>query len=153
MSLKSTETLVRTAIKAGLIGPGARSSLLQGLPLGFVYSLPTVSRPIDQLRFDLLELGRTPRLIGLDVPPLLVWLDNAIDGAMRRGSRDAAMVFAREADRLAGGDSRTEQVAKSPDRSSPQVRSPQEGALAAVEKARAALDAAVDHLNEFGGDE
>ncbi|MCA9541664.1 MAG: toll/interleukin-1 receptor domain-containing protein [Myxococcales bacterium] len=72
-----TERLVELAISAGLIGAENRRLLLENLPLGFVYSLPTVSRPLDQLRFDLMELARTPRLIGLEDPPLAIWLDNA----------------------------------------------------------------------------
>lgn len=76
-SLHDTEEIVRRALSADLIGPSKRRLLLDGLPMGFVYSLPTVSRPIDQLRFDLMELSRTPRLIGLSEPPLAIWLRNA----------------------------------------------------------------------------
>ena len=77
MSLRDTEALVRFAIDNGLVGPEMRRELLKGLPMGFIYSLPTVSRPIDQLRFDLMELTRTPRLIGLSEPPLEIWKRNA----------------------------------------------------------------------------
>lgn len=77
MSLRDMEDIIKAAISDGLTDEGSRRRLLHGLPMGFVYSLPTVSRPIDQLRFDLMELGRTPRLIGLADPPLVVWLRNA----------------------------------------------------------------------------
>lgn len=77
MSLRGMEDVVSAAISDGLMGEGSRRRLLHGLPMGFVYSLPTVSRPIDQLRLDLMELGRTPRLRGLAEPPLVVWLRNA----------------------------------------------------------------------------
>lgn len=95
------EDLVRLAMQCDLIGSDSRRILLHGLPSGFVYSLPTVSRPMDQLRFDLMELQRTPRLIGLDRPPLVVWLDNAATHCVTRGDADSARVFARAADDIA----------------------------------------------------
>ncbi len=100
MPLGDLEDLVRTALECGLIGPEARRTLMRGLPMGFVYSLPTVSRPIDQLRFDLMELERTPRLIGLDRPPLAVWLSNAADKTATEGKADAARIFAARADAI-----------------------------------------------------
>lgn len=100
MPLGDLEDLVRTALECGLIGPEARRTLMRGLPMGFVYSLPTVSRPIDQLRFDLMELERTPRLIGLDRPPLAVWLSNAADKTATEGKVDAARLFAQRADAI-----------------------------------------------------
>lgn len=100
MPLGDLEDLVRTALDCGLIGPEARRTLMRGLPMGFVYSLPTVSRPIDQLRFDLMELERTPRLIGLDRPPLAVWLSNAADKTATEGKADAARLFAARADAI-----------------------------------------------------
>lgn len=96
----SLEDVVRAALQAGLVGSELRQLLLAGLPPGFVYSLPTVSRPIDQLRFDLMELQRTPRLIGLDRPPLMIWLDNAI---RLSGPRVEANEFRRLRDGLFGG--------------------------------------------------
>lgn len=103
MALRDTEQIVQHALAAGLVGPDKRRLLLDGLPMGFIYSLPTVSRPIDQLRFDLMELSRTPRLIGLPEPPLAVWLQNAIELTKVRWP-DTAEVFAEAADRLLGGD-------------------------------------------------
>ena len=47
--LADIEEVVQQALAAGLVGPEKRRLLLHGLPMGFVYSLPTVSRPIDQL--------------------------------------------------------------------------------------------------------
>lgn len=73
------ESLIEVMAEAGFIDPTLRPLLLAGLPAGFVYSLPTVGRPIDQMRFDLMELRRTPALVGLDRSPLDVWLDNASD--------------------------------------------------------------------------
>ncbi|MGB0972677.1 MAG: hypothetical protein ACPGVG_17230 [Mycobacterium sp.] len=73
------EDIVQRAIKAGLIGDKVRRKLLKGLPIGFVCSLPVVSRPIDQLRFDLMGVSRVPRLVGLESAPLDVWLRNAAD--------------------------------------------------------------------------
>lgn len=110
MSLSEMETLVRLALEVGLIGSERRRQLLGGLPMGFVYSLPTVSRPIDQLRFDLMELERTPRLIGLDRPPLAVWLSNAAEICATEGRTDAARRFADAAARVEGGRSAVEQV-------------------------------------------
>lgn len=110
MALRDTENIVRAALDAGLIGGEDRRLLLEGLPMGFVYSLPTVSRPIDQLRFDLMELTRTPRLIGLDRAPLAVWLENAVTMALGRDNAAAAAAFAAEADRLLGGDANRRRV-------------------------------------------
>lgn len=89
------EKLVRLALDCGLTGPDKRRQLMDGLPSGFVYRLPTVSRPIDQLRFDLIALDQ-PRLNGVDRfdrSPLAVWLDNA---AMMCAGKypDQAQVFA-----------------------------------------------------------
>lgn len=102
------EDVVRLVIQSD---PGAerRRLLLDGLPVGFIYSLPTVSRPIDQLRFDLMALERTPRLVGLDRPPLRVWLDNAI---ALMGATPAAQALARYGNALFG-DSRGNDI--SPD--------------------------------------
>lgn len=100
-SRERLEDLVRLAIQCDLVGAERRRALLDGLPAGFVYSLPTVSRPIDQLRFDLMELQRTPRLIGLDRPPLVMWLTNAAETCATGGLADAARTFAREADAIA----------------------------------------------------
>jgi hypothetical protein len=145
------EEIVRAALDVGLIGPGARRKLLKGLPMGFVYSLPTVSRPIDQLRFDLMEIGRASRLIGLDKPPMAVWLENAVGEAMSRQKKAEALVFAQEADRLLGGTKNVDRVTKSTTQDDGLADSPKIQALAAVETARAALDAAVNHLNEVEG--
>jgi len=109
MSLRDTEEVVQHALRAGLIGTEKRRLLLEGLPLGFVYSLPTVSRPIDQLRFDLMELSRTPRLIGLARPPLAVWLENAVTLAIPVDP-GAALCFARATDALLGGDTKTREI-------------------------------------------
>lgn len=98
------EDVVRAVLQAGLVGPERRSLLMAGLPPGFVASLPIASRPLDQLRFDLMELQRTPRLIGVARPPLMIWFENAIllsppehadelrrlrDGLIRGGSSPA----------------------------------------------------------------
>lgn len=101
MALRDMEDIVQRALTVGLVGPDKRRQLLHGLPMGFVYSLPTVSRPIDQLRFDLMELGRTPRLIGLADPPLAVWLRNAATVAQGQFP-DAAVFFAQKASDLDG---------------------------------------------------
>lgn len=98
-SRTDTEEIVQHALRADLIGPAKRTLLLDGLPMGFVYSLPTVSRPIDQLRFDLMELARTPRLIGLADPPLAIWLRNA---AKLSRPRTEASFFDRAASALDG---------------------------------------------------
>lgn len=105
MALSDLENIVHHAMACGLVGPEKRRQLLEGLPMGFVYSLPTVSRPIDQLRFDLMELNRTPRLIGLDAPPLAVWLKNAAQIAATTSGEQTARFFAARADALyaAGG--------------------------------------------------
>lgn len=100
MALSDLENIVHHAMACGLVGPEKRRQLLDGLPMGFVYSLPTVSRPIDQLRFDLMELNRTPRLIGLDAPPLAVWLKNAAQIAATTGDERTARFFAGRADVL-----------------------------------------------------
>ncbi|MEZ4434382.1 MAG: TIR domain-containing protein [bacterium] len=100
-SRERLEDLVRLAIQCDLVGAERRRALLDGLPTGFIYSLPTVSRPIDQLRFDLMELQRTPRLIGLDRPPLVVWLINAAETCATSGHADAARTFAQAADAIA----------------------------------------------------
>jgi len=110
MSLRDTEQIVQRALEAGLVGPEARRQLLHGLPMGFVYSLPTVSRPIDQLRFDLMELARTPRLIGLGKAPMAVWLENAVELALTRQHPEAARLFARQADQRVGGDANIRRV-------------------------------------------
>ncbi len=102
MALRETDDIVQRALTLGLVGPEKRRLLLEGLPMGFVYSLPTVSRPIDQLRFDLMELGRTPRLIGLAGPPLAVWLRNAATIAQDLARGDDAMFFAQKASALDG---------------------------------------------------
>lgn len=98
--LQNMEKLVRLALDCGVTGPAMRMKLMDGLPRGFVYSLPTVSRPIDQLRFDLMELERTPRLIGLDRPPLAVWLENAAMICATEGFTEQAQVFAETADQV-----------------------------------------------------
>lgn len=98
-SLDDLEGVVQVALASGLSGPVARRLLLQGLPMGFVYSLPTVSRPIDQLRFDLAELQRTPRLIGVEDPPLAVWLRNA---ARLTRHRPESAIFERLVEYLVG---------------------------------------------------
>lgn len=105
MALTDLENLVHLAMTVGLTGPERRQKLMYGLPMGFVYSLPTVSRPIDQLRFDLMELERTPRLSGVDAPPLAVWLKNAAVLTAGDGKAEVARAFAVEADRRypAGG--------------------------------------------------
>lgn len=96
--LENMEKLVRAALDCGLTGPVERKKLMDGIPRGFVFSLPTVSRPIDQLRFDLMELERTPRLIGLDRPPFAVWLENAAMICATAGHTDQAQMFAETAD-------------------------------------------------------
>lgn len=111
MALAEMEKLVRLALDHGLIGPERRRQLMDGLPLGFVYSLPTVSRPIDQLRFDLMELERTPRLIGLDRPPLAVWLENAATMCATEGRAAPAQVFAEAADRVQPGGRAMQRIA------------------------------------------
>lgn len=110
MSLRDFEQIVQHALDAGLIGPDMRRQLLAGLPMSFVYSLPTVSRPIDQLRFDLMELSRTPRLIGLSRPPMALWLENAMVLAQTRRNPEAARYFARQADQHYGGGPHTERL-------------------------------------------
>lgn len=105
MARTDLETVVHQAMAVGLTGAQNRQRLMRGLPMGFVYSLPVVSRPIDQLRFDLMELERTPRLIGLDAPPLAVWLKNAAEVSAGEGKVEGARLFAGQADQLypAGG--------------------------------------------------
>lgn len=105
MALRDTEDIAQRALKLGLIGPVKRQQLLDGLPMGFVYSLPTVSRPMDQLRFDLMELSRTPRLIGLSSPPMAVWLRNAAtlaNSLHHQGAKQDALFFDQRAAALDG---------------------------------------------------
>ncbi len=90
--LEDLEELVRAALKAGLVGPETRRMLFYGLPVWYIARLPRASRPIDQLRSDLMELERTPRLDGLAEPPLAVWLANA---ARLTSPRPPSMVFER----------------------------------------------------------
>lgn len=73
--LGDLEEVIKAAVESGLVG--RRSLLLHTLPVWYIYRLPTASHPIDQLRSDLMELERTPRLDGLAAPPLAVWLANA----------------------------------------------------------------------------
>lgn len=72
-SLRGAEPAVALLVKWSLEAdePGRwRAALRASLPLGFVFSLPGSSRPVDQVRFVMMELGRTPRLIGLAGRPM-----------------------------------------------------------------------------------
>lgn len=71
------EALVR--FLSARLRQGWREAALARLPVGFRYSLPVVSRPHDQLRFDLMEIRRTPRLIGCAEAPMSLYLSGWYD--------------------------------------------------------------------------
>lgn len=73
------ESLVQFASAAGLLAPETRERLLRGLPAVLVDGLARADDPIEQARLDLIELRRTPVLVGLDREPLAVWLRNAAE--------------------------------------------------------------------------
>lgn len=68
--------LVELATRLGLLGD-ARSTLLQGLPAGFIHSLEQKTAPDLQLRADLHRLNETDPLTGLGRRPIAIWLENA----------------------------------------------------------------------------
>lgn len=86
------EDLLEAALSADLAEPDRRPLLLAGLPPALVGSLRRYSRPSDQLRSDLLELGRLNAVAGHSEPPLRTWLENA---ARLAKPRVEAQVFQR----------------------------------------------------------
>lgn len=84
--------LVDAIVECGLSSAAVRPMLMHGLPTRYIASLPVHSRPFDQVWSDVSQLESTRRLIGLDGPPLAVWLHNA---AWAAGPRTEASVFER----------------------------------------------------------
>lgn len=66
------------SIAIGLVSNERRELLFQYFPMTFLQTLRVYSRPLDQLRADLHELNETPSIIGMNLPPLEVWIENAI---------------------------------------------------------------------------
>lgn len=72
------EELQSTAMEAGLASAERRPLLLRNMPKNFAANLPSLSRPKDQLLSDLEELNCVTEIPGLESPPLVTWLNNAI---------------------------------------------------------------------------
>jgi hypothetical protein len=71
--------LEEAACTAGLAETERRQLLFRHLPPRFRDSLPTKSRPSDQLKSDIYELNLIPELVAVEKPPLVIWLENAIE--------------------------------------------------------------------------
>lgn len=71
------DEIVEAAVAEELVAPERRSLLLAGLPPELVHRLRTLSRPLDQLRHDIVELSRMDRWVHGRLPALAVWLQNA----------------------------------------------------------------------------
>ena len=101
--------LEEAAYTAGLAATERRQLLFRHVPPRFRDSLPTVSRPSDQLKSDIYELNLVPELSGVDKPPLVIWLENAIELVP---STPALRVFTRLKDVLAPSSSNSINFAK-----------------------------------------
>lgn len=72
------DAVYRAALTAQLADAERRLALLSGLPTAQLSALPVVARPADQLLSDLRRLAAMPRIESRQMPPLDVWLRNAI---------------------------------------------------------------------------
>lgn len=71
------EVIMDAAKRTHMMSVERRRLLLDGLPPDYIGRLASSSSPYDQLRSDLLELRRRPRLRTYHGPPLSRWLLNA----------------------------------------------------------------------------
>jgi hypothetical protein len=78
LASQEIQELESVAVALGLASMERRTLLFEGLPNSFIESLPVCSRPSDQFRSDLSELNCTPEILGMDIPPFITWLENAI---------------------------------------------------------------------------
>jgi hypothetical protein len=102
VSMEQLDLIVKIAAECGLASTERRHLLFASIPREYVYSLPQLASPLDQLRSDLLEMSRTPTLGGLVESPIAVWLRNA---ARLVQPRPESTFFEEIVQRLAGGSS------------------------------------------------
>ncbi len=84
LSNQVLENIIKNAISSKLVNSERRPLLFALIPPDFWLSLPVFSNPLDQIRSDLSELNKIKILDGIEYPPLITWLKNAVNLAHPR---------------------------------------------------------------------
>lgn len=77
LSESRIEQIVKVATTTGLASAERRPLLFAGIPNEFYLDLPEYSRPLDQLRSDIMQMNCVGVVSPSDEEPLVTWLKNA----------------------------------------------------------------------------